>query len=118
MPRTDTTVVDDTAQRISDITIAGFDHHYRVFRATSAAAKQLFEQARWAEAQLAVKQRIRFYDERVRECVERLHEEPDAGSLDDITWRRAKLLYIGLLVDHKRPELAETFFNSVVTRVL
>ena len=30
----------------------------------------------------------------------------------------AKLLYIGLLVDHKRPELAETFFNSVVTRVL
>ncbi len=33
-------------------------------------------------------------------------------------WRGAKLLYIGLLVDHKRPELAETFFNSVVTRVL
>src|SRR6185436_14600753 len=25
---------------------------------------------------------------------------------------------IGLLVDHKLPELAETFFNSVVTRVL
>ena len=44
--------------------------------------------------------------------------ELDAGSLDDATWRQAKLLYIGLLVDHKRPELAETFFNSVVTRVL
>ena len=40
------------------------------------------------------------------------------GSLDDDTWRGAKLFYIGLLVDHKRPELAETFFNSVVTRVL
>ena len=64
------------------------------------------------------KERIRFYDERVRECVERLNTELDAGSLDDATWRQAKLLYIGLLVDHKRPELAETFFNSVVTRVL
>ena len=65
-----------------------------------------------------MKERIRFYDERVRECVERLNTELDAGSLDDATWRQAKLLYIGLLVDHKRPELAETFFNSVVTRVL
>jgi isocitrate dehydrogenase kinase/phosphatase len=110
--------VDEIAQQIAEITIAGFDRHYRVFRATSASAKQLFEQARFAEMQQAVKERIRFYDERVRECVERLNEELDAGSLDDETWRRAKLLYIGLLVDHKRPELAETFFNSVVTRVL
>ena len=46
------------------------------------------------------------------------NDELDAGSLDDDTWRGAKLLYIGLLVDYKRPELAETFFNSVVTRVM
>jgi isocitrate dehydrogenase kinase/phosphatase len=110
--------VDEIAQRIADITIAGFDHHYRVFRATSASAKQLFEAAEWTALQQAVRARIRFYDERVRECVERLTIELDAGSCDDDTWRRAKLLYIGLLVDHKRPELAETFFNSVVTRVL
>ena len=63
-------------------------------------------------------ERIRFYDERVRECVERLRDELDAETLDDATWQQAKLLYIGLLVDHKRPELAETFFNSVVTRIL
>ena len=65
-----------------------------------------------------MRERIRYYDERVEECVERLRDELDAGSLDDAIWRSAKLLYIGLLVDHKRPELAETFFNSVVTRVL
>ena len=39
----------------------------------------------------------------------------DAG---DETWQQAKLLYVGRLIDHKRPELAETFFNSVTTRVL
>jgi isocitrate dehydrogenase kinase/phosphatase len=106
------------AQRIADIIIDGFDQHYRVFRQTSASAKQLFEAAEWEALQQAARERIRFYDERVRECVERLTTELDAGSYDDDTWRRAKLRYIGLLVDHKRPELAETFFNSVVTRVL
>jgi isocitrate dehydrogenase kinase/phosphatase len=118
MASTGATQANDAAQQIADITIAGFDHHYRVFRQTSAAAKQFFEAAAWTMTQQAVKERIRFYDARVRECVDRLGEELDAGSLDDETWRRAKLLYIGLLVDHKRPELAETFFNSVVTRVL
>ena len=107
----------EPAGAIAAILIEGFDRHYRLFRETSAQAKERFETAAWAEAQLAVKERIRFYDDRVRECVERLHDELDAGSLDDATWRAAKLFYIGLLVDHKRPELAETFFNSVVTRV-
>jgi isocitrate dehydrogenase kinase/phosphatase len=33
-------------------------------------------------------------------------------------WQQVKLLYIGLLVDHHQPELAETFFNSVTTKIL
>ena len=68
--------------------IEGFDRHYRVFRATSASAKDRFEIAEWPELQQAVRERIRFYDERVRECVERLETELDAGSLDDATWRQ------------------------------
>ncbi len=117
MTRTPEPVVDDAARLIADVTIAGFDHHYRVFRQTSVAAKEMFEEARWAGIQQAVKARIRFYDERVRECVVRL-DELGAGAFGDETWQRAKLLYIDRLIDHKRPELAETFFNSVVTRVL
>jgi isocitrate dehydrogenase kinase/phosphatase len=105
-------------QRIAAVMIEGFDRHYRLFRETSADAKHRFEVAAWQAAQQEVRERIRYYDERVEECVERLRHELDAGSLDDAIWRDAKLLYIGLLVDHKRPELAETFFNSVVTRVL
>jgi len=111
------TRTEEIAQRIADVLIEGFNRHYRLFRETSAGAKHRFDVAAWTEAQQAVRERIRFYDDRVRECVERLNAELDAGSLDDDTWRRAKLLYIGLLVDHKQPELAETFFNSVVTRV-
>jgi len=108
----------ELAQQIAETLIEGFDRHYRLFRQTSAGGKRRFEEADWPGAQRAVRERIRFYDERVRECVERLHEELGAGTLPDDVWQQAKLLYIGLLVEHKRPELAETFFNSVVTRIL
>jgi isocitrate dehydrogenase kinase/phosphatase len=106
------------AQAIASTLIEGFDKHYRLFRATSAQAKERFERAAWAEAQRAVQQRIRFYDERVRENVERLRTEFDVDAIDAAAWHEVKLRYIGLLVDHPQPELAETFFNSVLMRVL
>ena len=34
------------------------------------------------------------------------------------SWQQAKLHYIGLLTNHHQPELAETFFNSVTTKIL
>jgi isocitrate dehydrogenase kinase/phosphatase len=107
-----------TAEAIAAVLIEGFNRHYRLFRETSAQAKGRFERAAWAESQLAVQERIRFYDERVRENVERLRTEFDLDALDAAAWREVKLRFIGLLVDHHQPELAETFFNSVITRIL
>jgi isocitrate dehydrogenase kinase/phosphatase len=108
----------DAARRIADTLIEGFDRHYRLFQASGRQAKEWFDAGDWPALQREVKKRIRFYDQRVEEYVLRLRGELAADRLDDATWQRAKLLYIGLLVDHKRPELAETFFNSVTTRVL
>ncbi len=116
--RLEETATLDRVEEIATAIIEGFDRHYRRFRETSAQAKTRFEAADWPEAQEAVKGRIRFYKERVHECVARLNHEFGVASLDDTTWQRVKLTYIGMLVDHKRPELAETFFNSVITRVL
>ncbi|MDP1653274.1 MAG: bifunctional isocitrate dehydrogenase kinase/phosphatase [Rhodocyclaceae bacterium] len=98
--------------------MAGFNKHYRLFRASSAAAKARFEQGDWPGVQRAVKERIQFYDDRVAETVERLHREFTAETLDAAVWRQAKLYYIGLLTDHDQPELAETFFNSVFCKIL
>ena len=106
------------AEAIAAVLIEGFNRHYRLFRETSAQAKSRFERAAWAEVQLAVQERIRFYDERVRENVQRLRTEFDLDALDAVAWREVKLRFIGLLVDHHQPELAETFFNSVITRIL
>ena len=106
------------AAAIARALLEGFDRHYSTFRAMSADAKTRFEEADWAGAQLAVRERALSYDQRVSEKLQRLHREFDAPNVAPSTWREAKLQYIGLLVDHKRPELAETFFNSVITRVL
>lgn len=106
------------AQLIAQTLMAGFDKHYRLFRESSAAAKNRFEQGDWQAVQQAVKERIHFYDERVAETVEHLHRELKAETVDDRVWRQAKLFYIGLLTNHAQPELAETFFNSVFCRIL
>ena len=106
------------AYDIAKAMMEGFDRHYRLFRAESARAKHRFETQDWHGQQHGQRERIEFYDLRVRECERRLEREVQAGSLPMEVWHQAKLFYIGLLVDHLQPELAETFFNSVTTSIL
>ena len=58
-----------SAHQIALALIQGFNKHYMLFRATSKEAKTRFEQANWLGVHKAVKERIRFYDDRVDECV-------------------------------------------------
>jgi isocitrate dehydrogenase kinase/phosphatase len=74
--------------------------------------------ADWHGQQRAQRERIEFYDLRVREASMRLEREFKAGEQSMDVWHQVKLHYIGLLVDHHQPELAETFFNSVTTKIL
>ncbi len=110
-----------TDPRAVDIALAmldGFNRHYRLFRETSAAAKARFEAADWHGQQRAQRERIEFYDLRVNEASERLTHEFAAPELPGDVWQQIKLHYIGLLTNHHQPELAETFFNSVTTKLL
>ncbi len=106
------------AKRIAETMIDGFNRHYRLMRHYGRQAKVLFEAADWKGVQNAVRDRIRSYDERVRETADLLCAEFGAATLDDDTWQQLKLLYIGQLINHKQPELAETFFNSVCSKIL
>jgi isocitrate dehydrogenase kinase/phosphatase len=109
---------DKRAFHVAQALLDGFDRHYRLFRAASAAAKVRFEMADWHGQQRAQRERIEFYDRRVQEAVERLQGEFDIANLSMDSWQQVKLHYIGLLTDHHQPELAETFFNSVTTKIL
>ena len=106
------------AYAIAKAMMEGFNRHYRLFRTESARAKHRFETADWLGQQRAQRERIEFYDLRVRECSTRLEREFKAGEQPMEVWQQVKLHYIGLLVDHHQPELAETFFNSVTTKIL
>ena len=112
--RLDSTLAYDIAKAMMD----GFNRHYQLFRTESARAKHRFETADWHGQQRAQRDRIEFYDLRVREASNRLEREFRAGEQPMEIWHQVKLHYIGLLVDHRQPELAETFFNSITTKIL
>jgi isocitrate dehydrogenase kinase/phosphatase len=109
---------DPRAHEIAQALIGGFNRHYRLFRETTAKAKTRFEEADWLGQQDAQAKRIAFYDTRVGENVELLEVGYQASRLPMEVWHQIKLHFIGLLTNHLQPELAETFFNSVCTRIL
>jgi len=109
---------DPHAFEIAHAIVEGFDRHYRLFTQAARDAKGRFERADWQAQTQAQSERIAFYDKRVDEAVARLRSEFNAASLSDDTWQHVKLHYIGLLTGHLQPECAETFFNSVTTKIL
>jgi isocitrate dehydrogenase kinase/phosphatase len=98
--------------------LAGFDRHYRLFRDAARTAKTLFERAAWAEMRDLARERIQMYDRRVQEAVDDVLEHFTQAARDESLWPAIKLAYIGLLHDHRQPECAETFYNSVACEVL
>jgi len=64
------------------------------------------------------RERIGMYDQRVEEAVRALLDRYPEAEVDESLWPAIKLAYIGLLHEHKQPECAETFYNSVACAVL
>ena len=110
------------ARAIAQALLEGFDKHYALFRECARAARRYFEAGNWLAIQHVARDRIDFYDRRVQETADRIAREFRTAGLDgagsDTLWEQVKLHYIGLLIDHKQPECAETFFNSVSVKIL
>jgi isocitrate dehydrogenase kinase/phosphatase len=107
--------------------LAGFDRHYGLFRYNAQQAKARYERGDWHGIRKLASERIAFYDQRVREAVARIenefgaldeHAAPAEGQGQDALWQQVKREYVPLLAEHRQPELAETFFNSVCCRIL
>ena len=103
---------------IAHTILEGFNTHYRTFRYVSQQAKAHFENGDWQWLQDAVRDRIAFYDRYVLEAVGRLRNDYNVGQLENTDWAQIKQQYTALLTDHKQPECAETFFNSVCCKML
>ncbi len=105
------------AAQVARAILDGFDKHYRLFRTVSAAAQDRFDRGDWPAAKAAHHERIGMYDLRVREAVDELARRFPEAAREDL-WPELKKAYVGCLLEHQQPELAETFFNSVAARVL
>src|SRR5439155_21260857 len=103
---------------IAQATLDGFNRHYALFRDCAGLAKRYFEAGNWLAISHVSRDRIDFYDRRVVETVALLEREFGCDRIDDDRWQEVKRRYIALLVDHKQPECAETFFNSVSCKIL
>jgi isocitrate dehydrogenase kinase/phosphatase len=108
--------------RIARAILDGFNRHYRLFRYVAQQAKGRYENGDWHGMRDSARERIDFYDQRVLEASTRIETDFDLASLDDeerdALWQATKQHYVALLADHRQPECAETFFNSVCTKLL
>lgn len=107
--------MESAAQLIAQTTLRGFDKHYRIFLDITRGAQQRFEQCAWEEESEAASKRITLYNTRVLEAITELKQSFGLEQFDEALWKQVKIEYIHLLYQHRQPELAETFFNSVFT---
>ena len=105
-------------QEVARAILAGFDRHYRLFRQAAIDARSLFERAAWVEMRSLARERIQMYDRRVQEAVDALLARHPEAERDEALWPAIKQAYIALLHEHRQPECAETFYNSVACQVL
>ncbi len=113
----------DRPAALAQAILAGFDRHFALTSSIAQQAKARYERGDWHGIRRLARDRIAFYDQRVRETVERIESEFALGQrgqrlADDWLWTRVKRNYVALLADHHQPELAETFFNSVCCKIL
>ena len=106
------------AAEVARAILAGFDRHYRLFRDASRRAKRHFEDGDWEAMRALARERIEMYDRRVEEAVRGILDRFPEAEVDETLWPAIKLAYIPLLHEHRQPECAETFYNSVACQVL
>lgn len=105
------------AQQIAQAILDGFNRHYALFQQITAGARDRFSQADWDSVHSASRERIYYYDKRVQEATCVLQQEYSIDELDEPLWQQVKITYVMLLHNHRQPELAETFYNSVFCRL-
>ena len=103
----------ELALTIANTIIDGFEHHVALFTEITQSARERFQQCQWHEIHRSARARTTFYDDRVTETFNHIKEVFNISALDDALWQQVKIIYSDLLTNHKQPELAESFYNSV-----
>ncbi|HDT0719667.1 TPA: bifunctional isocitrate dehydrogenase kinase/phosphatase [Proteus mirabilis] len=106
-----------TEDLVAQTILQGFDAQYGRFLEITSGAQYRFEQADWHGIQLAMKERIRLYDNHVGLVVEQLRCIRHDIDKESVFLQKVKERYTQLLPNYPRFEIAESFFNSVYCRL-
>ncbi|MFV2033015.1 MAG: bifunctional isocitrate dehydrogenase kinase/phosphatase [Gammaproteobacteria bacterium] len=107
------TVIEGLSKDIARSILTGFDRHFTIFSKITKGARERFENADWEAERIASRERIMFYDTRVKDAIRNLNKLFNLGKFNGPLWFDVKREYVQLIQDHHQPELAETFYNSV-----
>lgn len=102
-------------EAIANTILGAFNKHYRIFLGITQLARERFIKQDWHADSDASKERIQLYSLRVDEAVQTLRKSFNLEAIDKSVWKSVKLTYVSMLYEHRQPELAETFYNSVFT---
>jgi len=107
------TVSHNLSKNIAETILIGFDRHFSFFSKITQGARTRFENADWEGEREASRERIKFYDIRVKDAIKDLDKRFELDDFSGALWFDVKREYIQLIQNHNQPELAETFYNSV-----
>lgn len=102
-------------EAIASTILEAFNKHYRIFLGITQEARERFISRDWDADRKASTERIQLYAMRVDEAVSTLKKSFNLETIDKSVWKDVKLTYVNMLYEHRQPELAETFYNSVFT---
>jgi len=107
------TPVKGLSMQIATTILNGFNRHFSIFSKLTKGAQERFENADWDAERSASRERIKFYDIRVKDATRDLQKLFDLEPFNSLLWFDVKREYVQLVSNHLQPELAETFYNSV-----
>ncbi|WP_261844176.1 bifunctional isocitrate dehydrogenase kinase/phosphatase [Aliamphritea ceti] len=90
-----------------------FIEYRQIFQSIAREAKDCFEQSQWRQLQDISSRRIDLYALKVREVANQISVQAVSGW----RWSEVKKEYAALVAVRADTELAETFFNSVYSRI-
>jgi isocitrate dehydrogenase kinase/phosphatase len=104
-------------RRIAERVIDGYLEYRRLFSAVTQRAAPRFESREWIDAQEDARERILLYDVVIHETLRSIRQIFGDGPLAPEQGARARSAFGEWARERPDPEVAETFFNSVIRRL-
>ncbi len=104
-------------ENLAGTILEGYEAMFAEFMRVTLGAQDRFEREQWHDVHAAMRLRLTVYKQKVND-VEALCREIGGDQLQDReVWRQVKQHYANLIAEHPNHLIAESFFNSVFSRI-